>query len=360
MIACGLWVACGDVERGPATSDTQETRDAPETGDTQDADVAESDTQDADVPESETQETGDTQDADALETWTWARLPDLPRVLQEHATVALDGEIVLLGGFENLVLVDAVVHYDPVAERFRQGTPLPRPLHHVNAAVVAERMWVLGALEGFGFQATGDTWVFDTTEGWLAQTPMPSGRQRGSAGVAVVADDVYLIGGFRGGAVAECDVYRTTEDRWERLPDLPGARDHGGAAALDGKIYAVGGRRGGIGTIERDLWRLDPAEPTAWVALTPMPTARGGFALGVVHGRLLVVGGEGNPDVSSGVFPHAELYDPLTNQWESLPPMPLPRHGMQAVGIGGALYVPGGADVEAFGATQTFQVLLAP
>ncbi|HRE92433.1 MAG TPA: hypothetical protein PK095_25175, partial [Myxococcota bacterium] len=84
-----------------------------------------------------------------LTGWAWQSLPELPRILQEHATVAFGGEIVLLGGFENLVLVDAVVHYDPVGRVFRQGVPLPRALHHVNAAVVDGKLMVLGALEGF-------------------------------------------------------------------------------------------------------------------------------------------------------------------------------------------------------------------
>lgn len=302
----------------------------------------------------------DTAPTPVLTGWTWQTLPELPRILQEHATVALAGEIVMLGGFENLSLVDAVVHYDPVGRVFRGGTPLPRALHHVNAAVVEGRLMVLGALEGFAFAARGEVWVLEDGA-WKARAAMPVGRQRGSAGVAVVGDDVYLVGGFRAGAVDDVDVYRGAEDRWERLPDLPGARDHGGAVAVDGLVYAVGGRQGGIGSIEADLWRFDPGSPElGWVALPPMPTARGGFALGVVHGRIVVVGGEGNPSDPSGVFAQAELYDPAAERWYRLADMPAPRHGMQAVAIGGVLYVPGGADVEAFGATRTFQALTAP
>ena len=317
-------------------------------------------------------EVADTGGSDSLETvedissppvlsgWTWQTLPELPRILQEHATVVLEDEITLLGGFENLALIDSIVHYDPDTRVFRNGTPLPRALHHVNAAVVDGKLMVLGALEGFAFTARGEVWALEDGV-WKGRAAMPTGRQRGSAGVAVVGSDVFLVGGFRAGAVDDVDVYRGAEDRWERLADLPGARDHGGAVAVEGLIYAVGGRQGGIGAIEANLWRFDPAAPEAgWVELPPMPTARGGFALGVVHGRIIVVGGEGNASSPSGVFPQAELFDPATGRWYRLPDMPAPRHGMQAVALGGVLYVPGGADVEAFGATRTFQALVAP
>jgi hypothetical protein len=81
----------------------------------------------------------------------------------------------------------------------------------------------------------------------------------------------------------------------------------------------------------------------------------------VVSGQILVVGGEGNPDAANGVFPQAELYDPARDRWSTLEPMPTPRHGTGGAGLGNRLYVPGGADVMAFGAVDTVEVyVLAP
>jgi hypothetical protein len=37
--------------------------------------------------------------------------------------------------------------------------------------------------------------------------------------------------------------------------------------------------------------------------------------------------------------------------------MPHPRHGMAAAGLGGDLYVPGGADTQGLGAVATHEVL---
>jgi N-acetylneuraminic acid mutarotase len=89
-----------------------------------------------------------------------------------------------------------------------------------------------------------------------------------------------------------------------------------------------------------------------------MPTARGGTACGVIGDRLVVVGGEGNPAPGSrGVFPQVEAYDAAANAWQTLAPMRTPRHGMGAAAWDGKLYVPGGANQQAFGAVATHEIL---
>jgi hypothetical protein len=88
-----------------------------------------------------------------------------------------------------------------------------------------------------------------------------------------------------------------------------------------------------------------------------MPTARAGIACGVDGDRIAVVGGEGNGSASTGVFPQAELYTVSRDRWESLDPMPTPRHGMGAAIVDGVLYVPGGATLAGFGAVDTHEAL---
>ena len=52
-----------------------------------------------------------------------------------------------------------------------------------------------------------------------------------------------------------------------------------------------------------------------------MPTGRSGIAAGVVGGKLYVFGGE-----QPRLFSEVEVYDPAEDRWQSLPPMPTPRH----------------------------------
>jgi N-acetylneuraminic acid mutarotase len=151
-------------------------------------------------------------------------------------------------------------------------------------------------------------------------------------------------------------MYDPALDAWTiDLAPLPAPRDHLTGQASLGLLYAIGGRAGGISGTTARVDAYDPATD-AWSPRAPMPTARGGMASGVVDGAIVVVGGEGNPAAPSGVFPEVERYDPATDAWQELPPMPRPRHGMAAVGLDGGLYVPGGASVQGFGAVATHEV----
>jgi N-acetylneuraminic acid mutarotase len=184
---------------------------------------------------------------------------------------------------------------------------------------------------------------------------MPAGTERGAAVVGVVAGKVYLAGGLRGGAVADVSSFDAANNTWDTtLPPLPQPRDHACGGAIGGKVYVAGGRRGTVGTIAGEVFEYTPGG--AWIDRSVMPTPRGGTACGVIDGRLVVVGGEGNPAVPSGVFPQAEAFTAATNSWESLAPMAVPRHGMGAAASGERLYVPGGATRETFGAVDVHEV----
>ncbi|MCB9733968.1 MAG: kelch repeat-containing protein [Deltaproteobacteria bacterium] len=290
---------------------------------------------------------------------TWRALPPvLGGPVQEDAVVAHDGSVWVLGGFTTGFAVVATTRaYDATAGTWRAGPDLPRPLHHVNAAAVDGRLLVLGALEGFGFSAVAVAYRLEPDEGgFSALTPLPEARRRGASGVAVVGTDAWVVAGFRGRAVAEVDVYHAATDTWEAGPALPAPRDHGVAAAVDGVVYWLGGRDTAIDAVSADVWALTPGDG-AWVTRAPMPTPRGGTAAAVVGGRVVVLGGEGDPTNATGVFADVEVYDPATDTWSRLAPMPTPRHGTGAAALGGVVYVPGGADHESFGWVDTFEAL---
>jgi N-acetylneuraminic acid mutarotase len=89
----------------------------------------------------------------------------------------------------------------------------------------------------------------------------------------------------------------------------------------------------------------------------PITTPRGGVASAVLNGRLVVFGGEGNTAAGAdGVFPDIEAYDPVSNSWEELPPLDVPRHGYGAAELDGRVYLAGGATAQGFGAVADHSV----
>ena len=288
---------------------------------------------------------------------------EAPRVrggaIQETAVVALDNKIYVLGGFDaSLAVVTSVRIFDTEACTWSDGPALPRPLHHANAAVVGETIYVLGGMDGLNFTPLGDVWAWKpkTDAAWSAKTSMPAGSARGSAFVGAIGDVIYVAGGLRSGAVTTVSSYSTTNDTWDtNLPPLPQARDHGCGAVFNGKLYAVGGRAGSITSQSPIVYEYTPGG--AWVEKAPMPTPRGGTACGVIDGRIIVVGGEGNAADPSGVFPQVESYAVQIDHWSISAPMKTPRHGTGAAAAAGVLYVPGGATKQAFGAVDTHEAL---
>ena len=289
----------------------------------------------------------------------WEQLADLPSgPVQETAVVEVDGLLYVLGGIDvDRATVASVLIYDPSDDSWSSGPDLPAEAHHINAAAVDGTIYVVGSLEpDFTPRSAVWSWTPGDAEWTTGLTPMPA-PARGAAAVGVVDGAIVIAGGFvfGGGSSEVVSAYDPGTDDWDESSDpLPVPIDHGTAQVVDGAMYVIGGRSNGIVAVSAEVWRHDDG---SWTPRSPMPTARGGTASGVVNGRIVVVGGEGNGDAASGVFPQAELYDPAADEWSTLDPMPNPRHGMAAAGLGGDLYVPGGADTQGFGAVATHEVL---
>lgn len=297
-------------------------------------------------------------------TWT-AAAPLLGGERQETAVVALGGLVYVLGGFTSTGIVADVEVFDPANGTWDTAAPLPVAMHHANAAVADGKIWVTGFLTGFGFDADSRVFQYDpVADAWTDGAAMPLGTERGASGVAAIGDSIYVIGGLRdGAAVADVSVFSATAGTagtWTGLTEIPAPRDHLGAGAIGGIVYAAGGRNGSIGGHVTELLAFDPAAPGSWTARAPMPTSRGGVAASVMNGKLYVFGGEGNSALPSGVFAETESYDPATDTWATLEPMLTPRHGTGAATVGSTIWIPGGADVEAFAAVDTNESFTDP
>jgi N-acetylneuraminic acid mutarotase len=285
------------------------------------------------------------------------RLPDLLSVRQEHAVVALGGEIYVIGGFTPNVTA-TVEAFDPEGGSWRSVADLPVALHHANAAAIDGRLYVAGFYLGGSFtNADGRVFEYDPGPGsWSERGVMPAGTERASACVAAFAGRIYLFGGARAGSVADASAYDVATNSWQELPPLPQAREHCVAGEIGGNIYIAAGRSNGIAGFDALTWVFDPVNAT-YARRAPIATPRGGAAGAIAGGRLYVFGGEGNAADPSGVFANVEAYDPVTDSWQALPPMLEPRHGLAAAALADRIYLPGGATTQGFGAAGDHTVL---
>jgi N-acetylneuraminic acid mutarotase len=353
VVAALCLQGCGDDQDGTASASAGSTgtgdgaTTSPDaTGDSgSDTDDAADETESGDAPEPTDPE------------GQWETRASLAEPRQETGVAALGGEIYVVGGFTAAGLTPRVEVYDPESDTWRAVADFPdAEVHHANTAAVGDRLFVAGFLSGGAFAASGRTFAYDpSTDAWTEQAQMPVGTERGGSGVAVLDETVYVLGGMQGAVtVDDAWVYDTAADVWSPIESLPAPGDHLVAAAVDGKVYAIGGRAGGIEAHVPSVHVYDP-EADAWSPGPPMPTSRGGMGAAVVGHWIFVAGGEGNEGDPSGVFAQFEVLDTVRGTWTSLPPMPTPRHGMGAAAVDGVVYVPGGADEQAFGAVATHE-----
>jgi len=270
----------------------------------------------------------------------------LPR--SEMSIAELDGRIYALGGYPGgRITSDAVQVYDSRTDSWAFGPPLPLPLHHTMAAVVDGRLYLIGGEAGNPTPAESvfqeRVYMLDAQAGeWLPRAPMPTARSGGGAGV--IDGQIYVAGG-RPPHGSDFAVYDPSADRWAVLPDVPTQRNHLAVAAINGRLYVAGGRfGGGVGSEMTDVLEIYDPRTNAWTTGASMLAPRAGVASVAANGCLYVIGGEGNDADPRGVFDQNELYDPGTNNWRSLQPLPLPMHGLTgAAYLDGWIYVPGGA-----------------
>jgi hypothetical protein len=159
------------------------------------------------------------------------------------------------------------------------------------------------------------------TASWHDLAPLPTAR--GNLATAELGGLVYAVGGLRWGGSRELDVVETfdpTLGRWATSLPLPQPRGGPGAASLDGRLYVAGGRiflGGNRSLIANSVVAYDP-ETNVWKSVAPMPTARERHRL-VASGRhLYAIGGLG---LSGQSLRTVERYDPKSNSWRTMNPM---------------------------------------
>ena len=120
----------------------------------------------------------------------------------------------------------------------------------------------------------------------------------------------------------------------------------------NGLLYAIGGRVNV--NYNNNLNANEAYDPNTnqWQTLAPLPTARSGITSQYIKGKIFVFGGESG----AGTFNENEAYDPNTNQWTAMPPMPKSCHGLGSAVANGAIHLLNGGPRPGGGGSTYHQV----
>jgi len=113
---------------------------------------------------------------------------------------------------------------------------------------------------------------------------------------------------------------------------LPKGLNHIAIVALGGKLYTFGGFERQNRDAVPDANVYDPATDT-WAPIAPVPTKRGSIAAAALDGKIHLVGGRDEHSVGTH-----DVYDASTDRYASAAPLPIGRDHLGLVAYAGSLY----------------------
>lgn len=307
----------------------------------------------------------------------WNSRAEMPWFAQEIYAAIHEGRIWTAGGLVarpgGIHINDRTAIYDSATDRWTEGPRLPQPRHHPMLVSQGGRLWAFGGYdrrEG-DWTSMQDVWAVDG-EQWVqaGRMPQPLAETVGAA----LGDHIHLVTGRRPGEAnaqwrdqkdtSDHMIFNPADGRWDTARPAPMARNSAAGAVMKGHLYVAGGRTvegGGTGRLDR----YDP-ETDAWDTLAPIPPSPttgqqvgGGLVLLDVGGRLVAFGGEWfAPGGGGGVFSETWIYDLGRDAWTQGPDMLTPRHGLAGATVDGVAYaIAGGRVVGGGAATSTVEAL---
>lgn len=255
-------------------------------------------------------------------TDAWTRLKPNPLPVHHGAAAAIGTKFYLFGGFRlpgtgniGWYPEDKAWVYDTETQNWSELPPMPTPRGALAAVAVGDKIYVVGGVK------------------------IPPG--------------VDLPDGLTAGGPIEIlgtvEMFDTEKNSWTTLKPMTLPRNHHDVTELDGKLYVIGGA---VGSCFPGGWAsnvsmnevYDIATDT-WSTRAPMPTARSGVGAATIDGKIYVIGGEGWTDELGGVFRTNEAFDPTSNSWAEEAGMPTARHGFAKGVLDGKLYAVSGVNL---------------
>src|SRR2546421_10187154 len=214
--------------------------------------------------------------AAAVAQGMWVKLAPFPEPAEELLGASANGKLYVFCGLApGWKPIGMGYEYDPAADKWTKKKPMPLASHHVSFTECGGKIYVFG---GFVLPASGppawvpidNAWQYDpAADSWKALAPMPT--RRGSPVAATVGGKIYVIGGASTHpgsgepavhparphrSVATVEEYDPPSNTWRARSPMPTARNHAAVGVVNGKIYVIGGRpRGAV------VGRSSPPDP---------------------------------------------------------------------------------------------------
>lgn len=288
----------------------------------------------------------------------WEVVSEIPTGRMDFATAVVDGKVYLIGGtrFENrdgpfgMSLVEV---YDPETNSWDRAADMPTSRSKAKAVAVDGKIYVLSGVNAVDRLIVNNIPVKvvevynPLTDTWTRKQDMPTARKQ--FGIGAVDGKIYVIGGanfledpWRFNLV---ESYNFQTDTWMKRAKMPTIRDGVGTGVVNGNIYVFGGGgwpAGPIGGPRLQTIEVYHPKINRWKKMPDMPNLRISFSTVVVQDNIYLIGGFVWQNRTPQYLASVDVYNPETDEWNNIPPMPTPFIPIGAAVVNGNIYVFGG------------------
>lgn len=231
----------------------------------------------------------------------------------------------------------------PIGDTWFESRPLPESLSGVSAVSVGTDIYLTGGKQSDG-ELNSELYVYNTIDRvWNRAADKPDPFINSAA--ASLEQVIYVVGGedAQGHATDIAQVYLPSDNVWRSVANLPQPVSDGLAVSDQSNLYHIGGHSNGV--TFPNVYAFDPLS-NSWTELPPLPEGRASAAGGIVEGVLYVMGGaNGDGEATADCF----KLDLSTTNWERCTPMGNGRIGASGTVILGQIYIIGGETGASFG-----------
>jgi large repetitive protein len=262
----------------------------------------------------------------------WLTSAPNPKRLNNSADALSHGRIVVLGGDDGNVtysVFSTVESYDPGTNTWATLPNMPTPRTFLAAVVSNGKLYAVGGdTIAIGGNTIPIVEVYDGAVGtWSTAPSLQMDRSRAAA--VDVNGTIYVLGGVSENssllALNSVEAYTPPtlkQTSWQAVAPMPTARYALAAAGLNGKLYAISGiqpdpSQSNSGVVSTAVEVYDPASNT-WTSVTPIPTGHQGGEARVLNGKIYVVGGSASFNLVRNT--NIDIYDPTSNSWSTIVP----------------------------------------
>lgn len=196
---------------------------------------------------------------------------------------------------------------------------------------------------GFGLTPGGrlnDLWVFDPVDTSFTQLASCPCVPRYHPALAAHEGKIFMgTGSGASGNLEDWWVYDMASDSWSQKANMPGGARHHPFFFTEGEDIFVGGGH-------RESWYKWNMVNETWTSIDGAPSGRVAGTQFQNNGYGYVLAGD---DRFHGILPSDEYfmrYDPVTDEWEKLPPTPNDRWAPSSFIIEDYVYLFGGLSAE--------------